>query len=140
MSNQTTKKLMKLAVQRDVDERWRNRKDKEDRITANTIEPLPSDVTRPSKKLSEEVFCLKSRHHGSAARTVAGSTGSGGSTVNFAAGVVQNTFTASRIELKGWGCWRNIRATGIALDVAKQLISETKTRIKPDDMNMFDRT
>ena len=28
---------IKLAAQRDADERWRNRTDKEDRITTNTI-------------------------------------------------------------------------------------------------------
>ena len=55
---------------------------------------------RLSAKLCEEVVCVKSRHHdGSAASTVAGSTGSGGSTENFAVRVVQNTFVASRIEL-----------------------------------------
>ena len=51
---------------------------------------------------------------------------------------VQNSFVASRIELKGWDCCRNIRGTGIALDEAKQLISDTNARIKPDDLNMFD--
>ena len=40
---------------------------------------------------------------------------------------MQNTFVASRIELKGWGCWRNSRGTGITLHEAKQ-----------DDLNMFD--
>ena len=45
---------------------------------------------------------------------------------------------ASRIELKGWGCWRNTRGTGITLDDAKQLNSDTKTRIKLDDLNMSD--
>ena len=66
--------------------------DKEDRITTNTIDALRSDVVRPSAKLSQEVVCMRSRHHGSAASTVAGSTGSGGSTGNFAARAVQNTF------------------------------------------------
>ena len=42
-------------------------------------------------------------------RSVSGSTGSDGSVGNFAARAAQNTFVASRIELKGWGCWRNIR-------------------------------
>ena len=86
---------IKLAVQRDADERLGNRMDKEDRITASTFEVLRSEVTRLSAKLSEEVVCMKSRYHGSAASTVSGSTGSGGST-------------------------------------------ETKTRIKPDDLNVFD--
>ena len=51
---------------------------------------------------------------------------------------MQNTFVASRIELKAWGCWRHIPGTGITLKEAKQLISDTKARIKPDDLNMFD--
>ena len=83
---------IKMAVQRDADERRRDRMDKEDRISTNTIDALRSDVVRLSAKLSEEVVCMKSRHHGSAASTVAGSTGSGGSTGNLAARVVQNTF------------------------------------------------
>ena len=129
---------IKLAVQRDADERWRHRMDKEDRIPTNTIEALRSDVVRLSAQLSEEVVCLRSRHHGRAASTVAGSTGSAGSTGNFAARVVQNTFVASQVEVKGWGCRRNIRGPGITLDEAEQLISGTKTRIKPDDLNTFD--
>ena len=51
--------------------------------------------------------------------------------------MVQDTFV-SRIELNGWGCWRKIRDTGIFLDEAKQVMSDTKTRSKPDDLNMFD--
>ena len=62
---------IKLAVQRDAGERWRNRMDKEKTITTNTIEALRSDVVRLSAKLSEEVVYMKSRHHGSAACTVA---------------------------------------------------------------------
>ena len=62
---------------------------------------------------------MRSRHHGSTASTVTASTGSGGSTGNFAAHVVQNTFVASRVELKGWGSWRNIRVIGTTLDEAK---------------------
>ena len=76
---------IKLAVQRDADERWRNCMDKEDRITTNTIEALRSDVV--TQRETE-------RRSG----TVAGSTGSGGST---GPQVVQNAFMASRIELKG---------------------------------------
>ena len=77
---------------------------------------------------------MKSRHHGSAAST----TGSGGSTENFAVRVVQNTFVASRIELKMWVCWRNIRGSGVTLDETKQLISDTKTRIEPRDLDVLD--
>ena len=57
---------------------------------------------------------------------------------NFAARVMQNTFVASRIELKGWGCWRNIRGTGITLEEAKQLVSMAKARFKQDNLNVFD--
>ena len=81
---------------------------------------------------------MKNRHHGSAASTVSGSTGSGGSAENFAGRMAQNTFVASRIELKGWGCWRNMRGTGITLDEAKELVSVTKARIKQDDLDVFD--
>ena len=58
------------AVQKDADERWRNRMDKEDRITLNTVETFRFDVTRISAKQSEEVICMKSiyqeerRQHG----------------------------------------------------------------------------
>ena len=62
---------IKMAVQRDADERWRNHMDKEDKITTNTIEVLRSDVVTLWAKLSEEVVCMESRHHGSAASTVA---------------------------------------------------------------------
>ena len=61
----------------------------------------------------EEIACMKSRNDGSAASTVSGSTGSGGSTRNFATRVVQSTFVAARIELKEWACWRNIRSRAI---------------------------
>ena len=125
---------IKLAVQRDADERWRNRMDKENRITTNTIEALRSEVTRLSAQLSEEVVCMRSRQHGSAASTVAASTEVASAWGTLQPVLVQNTFVASRIELS---CWRNIRATGITLDEAKQLISETKTRIKPDDLKVF---
>ena len=53
-------------------------------------------------------------------------------------GAAQNTFVASRMELKGWGCWRNIRGTGITLDEAKGLTSMAKARLKQDDLNVFD--
>ena len=43
---------------------------------------------------------MKSRHHVSAASTVACSTGSGVSTGNFATRVVQNTLVASRITMR----------------------------------------
>ena len=45
---------------------------------------------------------------------------------------------ASRVELKGWSSWRNIRGTGITKEEAKQLVSKTKARLKQDDLNMFD--
>ena len=41
--------------------------------------------------MAEEVVCMKSRHRGIAASTVSGSTGSGGSVGNFAAGAMPNT-------------------------------------------------
>ena len=58
---------------------------------------------------------------------------------NFAPRVMQHIVVASRIELKGWGCWRNIRGTCITLEEAKQLVSMAKARlIKQDDLNVFD--
>ena len=41
---------IKIAVQRDADERWKNRMDKEGKITTNTIEALRSDLKRLSAK------------------------------------------------------------------------------------------
>ena len=35
---------IKLAVQRDADERWRNRMDKEDRMTTNTVEAFQCET------------------------------------------------------------------------------------------------
>ena len=107
----------------------------EDKNTTNNIETLRSDVVKLS---AEEVVCMKKRHQGSAASTVAAATGGSGSAVNFAARVMQNTFVASRVELKGWEAWRNIRGYGITLSEAKQLISDTTARIKPDDLNKFE--
>ena len=52
--------------------------------------------------------------------------------------VAPNVFVASRIELKGWGCWSYIRGTSITLEEAKALVSMTKTRIKQDDLHVFD--
>ena len=68
---------------------------------------------------------------------MAASTGRSRSAGNFAARVVQNTPVASHVELKGWEAW-NLHGTGTTLSEAKQLISDTKTRIKPDDMKKFD--
>ena len=126
-----------MAVQREADERWKKRMGNEDKITTNTIEVLRSKVNRMSEKMAEEVVYMN-RHQESAASTVSWSTGSGGRPGNFAARAVQNTFVASRIELKGWGCWRNIRGTGITLEETKELVSMAKTRLKQDDLGMFD--
>ena len=63
----------------------KSRMDREDKVTTNYIEALRSDIVRVSAKMAEEVVCMKSRHHGSAASTVAASTGSSGSAGNFAA-------------------------------------------------------
>ena len=105
--------------------------EREDKITENNIETPRSDVVRLRAKLTEEVVCMKNRHQGSAA------SGSG-SAGNFATRVMQNTFVASRVELKGWRAWRNIRGTGITLSEGKELSSDTKARVKLDDLNKFD--
>ena len=52
--------------------------------------------------------------------------------------MASNVFVVSRIELQGWGCWRNIRGTGITLEEAKALVSRAKARIKQDDLHVFD--
>ena len=129
---------IRRAVQKDEDERWKNRMANEDKITVNATETLRSDLTKMSAKMAEEVVFLKNRHQGSAASTVYGSTGSGGSVGHFASRTVQNTFVASRIGLKGWGSWRNIKGTGISLEETKTLISTTKARLRLDEMNVFD--
>ena len=92
---------IEMALQRDAEERWKNRMANEDKITTNTIEVLRSDLKRISAEMAEEVVCMQSSHHGSAATTVSGSRGSGGSAGNFAGRLVHNTFVASETELKG---------------------------------------
>ena len=67
---------------------------------------------------------MKNRNNGSAASTVAASTGSGGSTSNFAPHVMHNTLVASRIGLKRWEIWRNIRGARITMDEARNLVSK----------------
>ena len=126
---------IRVPVQKDVEERWKTRMENEDKITTNAIEALHSEVTKMRAKMAEEVVCMKNRHQGSAASTVSGSTRSGGNVGNFASKLMQNTFVASRVELKRRCCWRNIRGTGIE---AKQLVSMAKARLKQDDLNMFD--
>ena len=126
------------SVQKDVEERWKTRIEHEDKITMNAVEALRSEMTEVSAKMAEEVVCMKNRHQGITASTVSGSTGSGGNVGTFASRLVQNTFVASRIEHKEWGCWRNIRGTGITMDEAKQLVSKAKARVKQDDLDMFD--
>ena len=123
------------AVQQDEDERWKKRMANEDKIT---IETLRSDLNKMSAKMADEVVSLKNRQQSSAASTVSVSTESGGSGSHFASSTEQLTFVASRVELKGWGSWRNIRGTGITMDEAKQLVNKTMARLKQDDLNMFD--
>ena len=94
---------IRVAVQEDVDEKWRSRMESEDNITENNIETPRSGVVRLSAKLTEEVVCMKSRHQRSAASTVAASTSGSGSAGNFATRVMQTKhFCGLRVELKGW--------------------------------------
>ena len=86
----------------------------------------------------EETRLLRGLYEKQTASAVAASTGRSGSAGNFAARVVQNTPVASHVELKGWEAWWGVHGTGTTLSEAKQLISDTKTRIKPDDMKKFD--
>ena len=71
---------VQVAVQKDVEERWKIRMENEGKITTNAIDLLRSDLKKMSSKMTEEVVCLKGRHQDSAASTVSGFTGSGGST------------------------------------------------------------
>ena len=93
---------IRISVQTEMEKIRKERMEKEDKITTNKYETLHSQVDR----LSEEIVGLKNRHSGSAASTVAGSSGSGGSRSNCAAHVMPNTFVPTRVELKGWavGC------------------------------------
>ena len=51
--------------------------------------------------------------------------------------MVPHTFVASRVELKGWGSWRNSRGTSITKE-AKQLVCMTEARLDQEDLNFFD--
>ena len=48
---------------------------------------------------------------------------------------MQNTFVASRVELKGWREWRN---TEVTMDEAKEFVGKVKILIPDTDMNEFD--
>ena len=115
---------IRVTIQKEVDDNLRS--EKEDKATRNEITTLLSDVLRSST----DVVCMKNT------RAQWPSTGS--STGNFTARVVPNTFVASRIQLKGWGVWGDIRGTGITMDEARQLFSDAKCRIKPEDRDKFD--
>ena len=125
---------IRMAVQRDADERWKNRMADEDLITTSAIEVLRSDLNEMSAKIPEKVVCVRSRHQGSAVSTVSGSTCCGGSVGNFASRTMQNTFVASRIE--GMGLVKHSRDRQYA--EAKQLASMVKARLKQDDLNILD--
>ena len=113
--------------------RWRKFGEK-DKITANECETCHSQVER----LSEEIVGLKNRHNGSAASTVAASSGSGGSISNFAAHVMPNSFIPTRVELKGWEVWRNIRGTGITMDRDRNLASKFNWELTDLDQGNLD--
>ena len=106
---------------------------KEVEIMTTKYETLTSHVER----LSQDVVNLKERKNGSAASTVAASSGSEGSTSNFAAHVMPNTFTPTRVELKGWEVLRNVRGTGITMDEARTLVTKNKAIISHTDLNKF---
>ena len=56
-----TEHHIRMTIQKDIDEKWKNRMDREDKVITNNIEALRFDVV-------EEVVCMRSRHHGSTAR------------------------------------------------------------------------
>ena len=47
---------IKMAVQRDADERWKKRMANEDKVTTNTIAVLRSEVNRVSAKMLRKLF------------------------------------------------------------------------------------
>ena len=51
--------------------------------------------------------------------------------------MMQGAFVASRIELKGWEVWRNIRGTGITVDEARDSVSKVKIMTPDADVNKF---
>ena len=120
---------IRASVQHEMEKNWKDRMEKEDKITTNKVETLHSQIVR----LSEEAVCMKNTHHESAASTVAASTASGGSTSNFAAPVMPHLY---RIERLG-EVWRNIRDTVITMEEAKGLVSQIKAMIPTADLNKF---
>ena len=68
---------------------------------------------------------------------MAASSGSGGSTSNFGARVMPNTFIPTCVELKGWEFWRNNGGTGITMDEVRNLVSGVKAVIP--DWELTDR-
>ena len=88
--------------------------------------------------MAEEVVCMKSRHQGSAASTVSGSTGSGGSVGNFAARAAQNTFRGLPNRTEGMELLEKHPRDRHSMDETKQLIRMAKARLKQDDLNVFD--
>ena len=129
---------IRMSVQREIEKIWKDRMESEDKFTTNMVETLKSELQR----LNDEVVFMNNRPNGSAASTVAASTGSGGSTSNFAAYVMQKTFAASQIELKGWGVWRNIRGTWITMDEAVDSTTYSagpSTGIGADDLGIKHR-
>ena len=86
-------------VQTELERLWSERMVKDDKIMTNRYEILNLQVTR----FSQEIVNLEERHNGSAASTVDASSGRGGSTSNFAAHVMPNPFTPTRVELKKAG-------------------------------------
>ena len=52
---------IRVAVQKDVEKRWKTRMENEDKITTNAIEVLRSDLNRMSAKMAEEVVRMKIR-------------------------------------------------------------------------------
>ena len=106
---------MRTSVQTEM-EIWAERMEKEDKIMTNKYETLNLQVVR----LSQEIFNLKERHK-----------------QHFAAHVMPKTFTPTRVELKGWWVWRNIRGTGITMDEARTLVSGMQAMMSDADLNKF---
>ena len=92
------------------------------KITTNAIETLRSDLNEMSAKMADEVACLKNRYQGSAASTVSGSTWSGGNMGHFTSRLMQNTFVASRIELKVGAAGKTFEKLALRWETSENLL------------------
>ena len=119
------------SVQGDLEKMWSDRMGKEDKIMTNEYETLK---TQQSERLTHEITNLKERkmgergeHRGHHLRKRVRR----GGTMGHGAPGAPGGFMPTRVELNGWGVWRNIRGSGITKDDAMASTAQTKTRLFP---------